>query len=124
MKSLEIINRIESKKVELGMNVELGLLQDAMKMTTSADNSLKSANQKVNIIIAKQNEAIASLGVASQDNQKALNLVNTLIKNTKDLGLPISVESQKMFEKLTARAKEIQAGIATLKAVKVVQVKG
>lgn len=124
MKSLEIINRIESKKVELGMNVELGLLQDAMKMTTSADNSLKSANQKVNIIIAKQNEAIASLGVASQDNQKALNLVNTLIKNTKDLGLPISVESQKMFEKLTARAKEIQSGIATLKAVKVVQVKG
>ena len=124
MKSLEIINRIESKKVELGMNVELGLLQDAMKMTTSADNSLKSANQKVNIIIAKQNEAITSLGVASQDNQKALNLVNTLIKNTKDLGLPISVESQKMFEKLTARAKEIQAGIATLKAVKVVQVKG
>lgn len=124
MKSLEIINKIESKKVELGMNVELGLLQDAMKMTTSADNSLKSANQKVNIIIAKQNEAIASLGVASQDNQKALNLVNTLIKNTKDLGLPISVESQKMFEKLTARAKEIQAGIATLKAVKVVQVKG
>jgi len=124
MKSLEIINNIESKKVELGMNVELGLLQDAMKMTTSADNSLKSANQKVNIIIAKQNEAVASLGVASQDNQKALNLVNTLIKNTKDLGLPISVESQKMFEKLTARAKEIQAGIATLKAVKVVQVKG
>ena len=124
MKSLEIINKIESKKVELGMNVELGLLQDAMKMTTSADNSLKSANQKVNIIIAKQNEAIASLGVASQDNQKALNLVNTLIKNTKDLGLPISVESQKMFEKLTARAKEIQSGIATLKAVKVVQVKG
>jgi len=122
--SLEIINKIESKKVELGMNVELGLLQDAMKMTTSADNSLKSANQKVNIIIAKQNEAVASLGVASQDNQKALNLVNTLIKNTKDLGLPISVESQKMFEKLTARAKEIQAGIATLKAVKVVQVKG
>lgn len=124
MKSLEIINKIESKKVELGMNVELGLLQDAMKMTTSADNSLKSANQKVNIIIAKQNEAVASLGVASQDNQKALNLVNTLIKNTKDLGLPISVESQKMFEKLTARAKEIQSGIATLKAVKVVQVKG
>jgi exonuclease VII small subunit len=124
MKSLQIINKIESKKVELGMNVELGLLQDAMKMTTSADNSLKSANQKVNIIIAKQNEAVASLGVASQDNQKALNLVNTLIKNTKDLGLPISVESQKMFEKLTARAKEIQAGIATLKAVKVVQVKG
>jgi exonuclease VII small subunit len=124
MKSLQIINKIESKKVELGMNVELGLLQDAMKMTTSADNSLKSANQKVNIIIAKQNEAVASLGVASQDNQKALNLVNTLIKNTKDLGLPISVESQKMFEKLTARAKEIQSGIATLKAVKVVQVKG
>jgi hypothetical protein len=123
--SLEIINKLSDKEaVKLGMNVELGLLQDAMKMTTSADNSLKSANGKVNIILVKQKEAIDALGVASSDNQKALNLVNTLIKNTKDLGLPISVESQKMFEKLSARAKEIQAGVATLKAVKVVQVKG
>ena len=113
-------NRVELESHE----VELGLLQDAMKMTTSADNSLKSANGKVNIIMAKQKEAIDALGVASQDNQKALNLVNTLIKNTKDLGLPISTESQNMFEKLTARSKEIASGISTLQAVKVVQVKG
>ena len=113
------LNAIEQKH-----DVELGLLQDAMKMTTSADNSLKSANGKVNIIIAKQKEAIDALGVASQDNQKALNLVNTLIKNTKDLGLPISTESQNMFDKLTARSKEIAQGISTLQAVKVVQVKG
>ncbi len=113
------LNAIENKH-----DVELGLLQDAMKMTTSADNSLKSANGKVNIIMAKQKEAIEALQVASSDNQKALNLVNTLIKNTKDLGLPISPESQKMFDKLTARSKEIAQGISTLQAVKVVQVRG
>jgi hypothetical protein len=113
------LNAIEGKH-----DLELGLLQDAMKMTTSADNSLKSANGKVNIIIAKQKEAIDALQLANADNQKALNLVNTLIRNTKDLGLPASPESVKMFDKLTARTKEINAGIATLQSVKVVQVKG
>ena len=114
-----------AQRVELESHeVELGLLQDAMKMTTSADNSLKSANGKVNIIIAKQKEAIDALQVANADNQKALNLVNTLIRNTKDLGLPASPESVKMFDKLTARTKEINAGISTLQSVKVVQVKG
>ena len=114
-----------AQRVELESHeVELGLLQDAMKMTTSADNSLKSANGKVNIIIAKQKEAIDALQVANADNQKALNLVNTLIRNTKDLGLPASPESVKMFDKLTARTKEINAGISTLQAVKVVQVRG
>ena len=65
-----------------------------------------------------------ALQLANTDNQKALNLVNTLIRNTKDLGLPASPESVKMFDKLTARTKEINAGIATLQSVKVVQVKG
>jgi len=43
MKSLEIINRIESKKVELGMHVELGLLQDLEKKV----NQFASENKQV-----------------------------------------------------------------------------
>lgn len=44
MKSLEIINRIESKKVKLGMHVELALIDELKKVNDDILNSLKNAD--------------------------------------------------------------------------------
>ena len=47
MKSLEIINKIESKKVELGMNVELGLLQETFSKIDNINNESKKSFEMV-----------------------------------------------------------------------------
>ena len=104
--------------------VNLGLLQDAQKMVTASDKAWLAANQKVNIINAKAKEAVESLIKAQTENSTALRLVNTLITNTKDLGLPISPESQKMFDMLSTRAKSLNDGISAVKQVNVQQIKG
>jgi len=104
--------------------VNLGLLQDAQKMVTASEKAWLAANQKVNIINAKAKEAAESLIKAQTENSTALRLVNTLITNTKDLGLPISPESQKMFDMLSTRAKSLNDGISAVKQVNVQQIKG
>jgi len=104
--------------------VNLGLLQDAQKMVTASEKAWLAANQKVNIINAKAKEAVESLIKAQSENASALRLVNTLIANTKDLGLPISPESQKMFDMLSTRSKSLNDGIAAVKQVNVQQRKG
>jgi hypothetical protein len=104
--------------------VNLGLLQDAQKMVTASEKAWLAANQKVNIINAKAKEAVESLIKAQSENSAALRLVNTLIANTKDLGLPISPESQKMFDMLSTRSKSLNDGIAAVKQVNVQQIKG
>jgi hypothetical protein len=104
--------------------VNLGLLQDAQKMVTASEKAWVAANQKVNIINAKAKEAVESLIKAQTENSTALRLVNTLITNTKDLGLPISPESQKMFDMLSTRAKSLNDGISAVKQVNVQQIKG
>jgi len=104
--------------------VNLGLLQDAQKMVTASEKAWLAANQKVNIINAKAKEAVESLIKAQTENSAALRLVNTLITNTKDLGLPISPESQKMFDMLSTRAKSLNDGISAVKKVNVQQIKG
>jgi len=104
--------------------VNLGLLQDAQKMVTASEKAWLAANQKVNIINAKAKEAVESLIKAQSENASALRLVNTLIANTKDLGLPISPESQKMFDMLSTRSKSLNDGIAAVKQVNVQQIKG
>jgi hypothetical protein len=105
-------------------DVNLGLLQDAEKLVTASEKSWLGANQKVNIINQKAKEAVESLINANNENAKALNLVKILMKNTKDLGLPISPQTQKMFDKLTTREKSLVAGIAKIKGVNVEQIKG
>ena len=104
--------------------VELGLLQDAQKMVTASEKAWLAANQKLNIINAKAKEAVDALAKAQNDNNSALRLVNTLITNTKDLGLPINPESQKMFDMLSTRVKSLNDGIAAVKQINIQQIKG
>jgi hypothetical protein len=124
---LKMISKMESNANEIKLakhEVELGLLQDAQKMVTASEKAWLAANQKLNIINAKAKEAVDALIKAQGENASALKLVNTLISNTKDLGLPISPESQKMFDMLSTRSKSLNDGIAAVKQVNVQQIKG
>lgn len=95
MKSLEIINRIESKKVELGMNVELGILQDIEKELAIAEaGAIKS------ITIAKS--ALKPAQESLRLNKELLVKFQNFTKQVKDLGI-------------TTPQKEVENGIIRVK---------
>ena len=90
MKSLEIINRIESKKVELGMNVELGLLQDIEKDLNTwfgASNSVKQALTQLRAKVIKDNQELKLVVQAIDKVQKAAAELgaDAIFKQTQDL---------------------------------------
>jgi methyl-accepting chemotaxis protein len=108
--------------VELSVEVlELGILQDAQKLVTSSSKSVLSANKKVNSINATVKDALSALNVSSGEIATALSLVNKLISNTKDLGLDVSSETQKMFDFLTKTKTRIEEGITAISNIKPIQ---
>ena len=80
MKSLQIINKIESKKVELGMNVELGVGEDLRK----SENDLKTALLSASSIEQKFEEAKKTL---KSEATKARQLADKFKMNANELGL-------------------------------------
>ena len=78
MKSLEIINKIESKKVELGMNVELGAIDDLQ-------NNYKTIASKApkikEVLLSKTSElrvVVKELNDLQSDAQKLVEMAKFL----------------------------------------------
>lgn len=117
------VAELTTEKTELAeVEVNLGLFQDAQKMVTASEKKWLAANQKINIINTKVSETIQALNEASTSNADALKLVNTLIANTKQLGLEPSPEIMKMFDLLTVRTKRMSDGLNKIKSIKAEQV--
>ena len=97
MKSLEIINRIESKKVELGMNVELGLLDDIKKTSELFEANWKQSGVSLEKIISLKTELKNELRKSNDLLPKQLafhkelkaDLDNLMLKS-KDLGIDLT----------------------------------
>lgn len=120
---LNKISKFSEEKTELSeVEVNLGLFQDAQKMVTASEKKWLAANQKINIINTKVSETIQALNEASTSNADALKLVNTLIANTKQLGLEPNPETMKMFDLLTVRTKRMFDGLNKIKSIKAEQV--
>lgn len=93
--SLEIINRIDKKQVELGMHVELGVLQDIEKeLLTASSGAIKA------IDMAKL--AIKPAQTSLQLNKQLLTKLQNFIKQVADLGI-------------TTPQKEVETGITQVK---------
>lgn len=117
------VAELTTEKTELSeVEVNLGLFQDAQKMVTASEKKWLAANQKINIINTKVSETIQALNEASTSNADALKLVNTLIANTKQLGLEPNPETMKMFDLLTVRTKRMSDGLNKIKSIKAEQV--
>lgn len=117
------VAELTTEKTELAeVEVNLGLFQDAQKMVTASEKKWLAANQKINIINTKVSETIQALNEASTSNADALKLVNTLIANTKQLGLEPNPETMKMFDLLTVRTKRMSDGLNKIKSIKAEQV--
>lgn len=97
MKSLEIINKIESKKVELGMNVELGLLDDIKKTSELFEANWKQSGVSLEKIISLKTELTNELRKSNDLLPKQLafhkelkaDLDNLMLKS-KDLGIDLT----------------------------------
>lgn len=92
MKSLEIINRIESKKVELGMNVELALIDDLKKAIQVAGGLSNKWQSEFFKLVSLKNSIqetglkyIQEFDKAEKTKQKAIKQLSDLGLNTKDL---------------------------------------
>ena len=97
MKSLEIINRIESKKVELGMNVELGLLDDIKKTSELFEANWKQSGVSLEKIISLKTELTKELRKSNDLLPKQLAFhkelkadLDNLILKSKDLGIDLT----------------------------------
>ena len=117
------VSAIHSESVELGSHdVELGLLQDAMSLVNNADKARGAANKKVVIISQKVQEAVAALAEANNVLTRANNALDTLIKNTKSLGLDVSPQVLKAKETVVAKQATVTNQINKIQAIKVEQV--
>ena len=92
MKSLQIINKIESKKVELGMNVELALIDDlkkAVQVAGGLSNKWQSEFFKLvslkNSIQETGSKYIQEFDKAEKAKQKALKQLTELGLSEKDI---------------------------------------
>lgn len=118
MKSLEIINRIESKKVELGMNVELANIKDLETLIKDLKGRFAVAENEGNILAKKLSEAeiqnrkfdkvIADM--KSTAYMAIPNLVKEIQTKAKELGIDASNLPQiKEIDSLTKKTKEYEA---------------
>jgi uncharacterized UPF0160 family protein len=102
--------------------VELGMLQDVMSLVNNADKARGAANKKVVIISQKAQEAVAALVEANNVLTRANNGLDTLIKNTKSLGLDVSPQVLKAKETVVAKQATVTNQINKIQAIKVEQV--
>lgn len=118
MKSLEIINKIESKKVELGMNVELANIKDLETLIKDLKGRFAVAENEGNILAKKLSEAeiqnrkfdkvIADM--KSTAYMAIPNLVKEIQTKAKELGIDASNLPQiKEIDSLTKKTKEYEA---------------
>jgi hypothetical protein len=87
MKSLEIINKIESKKVELGMNVELASINDLIKLTIAGEKNAVEFNKANQQLISLGKIAVKNADDFRENVNKINSLASTLQKQFSDLGL-------------------------------------
>ena len=120
--SLEIINKLSEKEaVKLGMNVELGLVDDLAKLLVrmkAIDSALMKSVQKtvnnLSAFVKVQSDlsdgymnAIADRDDAKSDIKEALILVEKISKQAKDLGLnPNDVKGTQDVVKITANIED------------------
>ena len=97
MKSLEIINNIESKKVELGMNVELGLLDDIKKASELFEANWKQAGTSLERIMTLKSELSNEIKKSNDLLPKQLAFhkelkadLDSLMLKSKDLGIDLT----------------------------------
>ena len=93
MKSLQIINKIESKKVELGMNVELGKLDDLTavnkKLITLRNDSNKFFALKKQIADYAKDQ-FPKVKINLDEAEKLVSVIKT---QAKELGLDVTNNS-------------------------------
>ena len=96
MKSLEIINKIESKKVELGMNVELGLLQETFSKIDNINNESKKSFEMVQKAKTLLVEAESLENSIIKKYESVYVELTKLIGTVKNLGLPTAEIDNKL----------------------------
>ena len=116
----DITAKVEAKLAS--QEVKLGMLQDVMSLVNNADKSRGAANKKVVIITQKAQEAVAALVEANNVLTRANNGLDTLIKNTKSLGLDVSPQVAKAKEMVVAKQAKVTNQISKIQAIKVEQV--
>lgn len=118
MKSLEIINRIESKKVELGMNVELANIKDLDMLIKDLKGSFSMAETEGQILAKKLSEAEMQnrkfdkvvADMKSTAYMAIPNVVKEIQAKAKELGIDASNLPQiKEIDSLTKKTKEYEA---------------
>ena len=117
MKSLEIINRIESKKVELGMNVELANVKEIDTLIVQGNKEFDSSTNTIAKIKASIQDVKAGYKQSAIIYNNALKTTDEVIKSAKDLGLevPQILITKQTFLKNTI--KEAQAKIVGLQNI-------
>ena len=93
MKSLQIINKIESKKVELGMNVELGKIDDLKKVL----EEIRGAGKNIASVGRKSVTALVNTTLPLIDStRKKIDQVRKdyeiILKQTKELGIDMPAD--------------------------------
>ena len=112
MKSLQIINKIESKKVELGMNVELAVVDDIKKlMATAVNNKNIYDGDAMKAVSAIQKAKSTALDWREnlQDAQKKIIELTTAAKG---LGIEIPKEILN-YQEIVSKGVKDSAAIAT-----------
>ena len=111
MKSLEIINKIESKKVELGMNIELGTADDLEKEMVNLANLRNPISTNIDRII--------NLGVQLRDEKKLANDNLVKLNSTYEKTKVLYDKVKKMQDELGINIPIVGAAFSMLKGADV-----
>ena len=87
MKSLEIINKIESKKVELGMNVELALIDDIKKLINKSLSEKNAYSKQAQSIVVQLDSLNNGVKLWNKSLVEAQSLISNLIIKAKEIGV-------------------------------------
>lgn len=107
MKSLEIINKIESKKVELGMNVELANIGEYARSLGSPESLIIEANKSLDSVKKSIDAGLFILKEANKALDKSAKMGMDIDKQAKDLGIALPKEYVKATEELRAMYKKV-----------------